>query len=434
MKSLARIAVPVLLAAATVLLFDLVAWFAVPAGLTAFSASYRNTGLLSSSVGVPPMARAYPRHYFRADDVLGFDIAPDMRMPHDFEASPHEIFSNDIGCFDRNRLADLRRAKEYAYFAGDSFTWGYASYDSKFATVWEAQTGTMAAKCGVTHTGQAYQLEKLKRVAAAVNRFPSTVFVGFYVNDPANDEAFPHTTVISGYQVDTAFLKDGALVHADPGEVRRVVAQSLRQLEAPPSPSDRIRTWLSVHSLSANIANHAWLAGQGLLSARAGNAAAPAAPAPSGPMAGFGNNLYYWYSAESVKAAYATDPKTAANRAAILAWARHAREHSYRLVFLLFPPKQSFDDVAFFEQMKGWLAANGVEHLDFAQLFAAGRFKVDDLYWKSNGHWHEGGNRIVGRLLAERYDGGAASARPNKATRGGQASVNGSPDSVRLGL
>ena len=435
MKRLLGIAVSLMLAGATILLFDLVAWFVLPAQYTAFSASYRKTALLGAVAGIPPMARAYPRNYFRADPVLGFDIVPNMRMTHDFEVVPHEIFSNDLGCFDRNQLADFRRAPEYHYFAGDSFTWGYADYDSKFATVWEKQTGRMAAKCGVTHTGQAYQLEKLKRVAAAIGKFPATVFVGFYVNDPGNDEAFPHTTVVSGYQVDTAFLKGGAIVHADVNEVRRVVEQGLRALEAPPGLVSRIRSWLSVYSLSANIANHLLVTTQGAL--QRDDALAPsqrAIPAPTGPMAGFGNNLYYWYPSDAMKTRYASDPMTAANRAAIQRWAAHARENSYRLVFLLFPPQSDFNDVEFFSQVRGWLDANGIEHLDFARLFADERVKVDDLHWKSNGHWHNGGNRTVGRLLAERYPAGSPAGRPRISTRGGQASVKGSPESVRLGL
>ena len=76
--------------------------------------------------------------------------------------------------------------------------------------------------------------------------------------------------------------------------------------------------------------------------------------------------------------------------------------HSYRRVFLLFPPKFDFN-VDFYAQVKQWLDADGIEHPDFARLLLEGGYKVEDRYWKLNGHWHENGNRIVGRLLSTRY-------------------------------
>ena len=54
---------------------------------------------------------------------------------HVFPEASVEIFSNDIGCFDRNRLEDFQQSGSFDYFAGDSQTWGYASDESKFPTV-----------------------------------------------------------------------------------------------------------------------------------------------------------------------------------------------------------------------------------------------------------------------------------------------------------
>src|SRR5207253_978320 len=96
----------------------------------------------------------------------------------------------------------------------------------------------------------------------------------------------------------------------------------------------------------------------------------------------FGENLYYWYDIDAMKTHYATDPKTEANRAAILRWAGHARENRYRLVLLLFPAKDAFGDADFFASVRGWLDANGVEHIDFARLIHDANLKMDDLHWK----------------------------------------------------
>jgi hypothetical protein len=67
------------------------------------------------------------------------------------------------------------------------------------------------------------------------------------------------------------------------------------------------------------------------------------------------------------------------------------------------PPKSNFNDLDLFTQVKGWLDANEIERVDFAHLFSSGGYKVEDLYWKENGHWNENGNRVVGRLLSTLY-------------------------------
>jgi hypothetical protein len=67
------------------------------------------------------------------------------------------------------------------------------------------------------------------------------------------------------------------------------------------------------------------------------------------------------------------------------------------------PLKTNFNDLDLFTQVKGWLDANEIEHVDFAHLFNSGGYKVEDLYWKENGHWNENGNRVVGRLLSTLY-------------------------------
>lgn len=408
MKWLGRFVLSLVLAAATVFVFDVLAYFLAPASLTAFASSYRRTDLLSGPVGSPLLARAYPRHYYRADPALGFDLNPGARAMHAFGEVANEIFANSLGCFDRNELATLKAAPEYHYFAGDSFTWGYADYESKFATVWESLTKKAAAKCGVSHTGTAAQFEKFKRVAQAVGRFPATVFVGFYVNDPANDAAFPHTTVIDGYMVDTVYLRGDSLVRPDPAELERVVTGSIRELLREPGVVDRVKTAIWVFSLSANMADRALRlarearAERGTAGANAGGQAGATAPAPV-PTSMFGASLYYWYDTAAMEARYRDDPKVAANKAAVQLWARHARENGYRLVILLFPPKQRHDSIAFFGQVREFLDQQGVEYLDLAGLFREAGLRVGDLYWETNGHWSAEGNRHVGRLLAKRY-------------------------------
>jgi hypothetical protein len=168
---------------------------------------------------------------------------------------------------------------------------------------------------------------------------------------------------------------------------------------------ERLKACLWVFSLTANMLDYARLAV--LEALKPAPAKAPPGAVQAGeavrPTSKFGGNLYYWYDPRTMKSAFATDPKTEATRAAMLRWAAHARENSYRLVFLLMPAREVFDDPEFFGQVRGFLAANRIEHLDFAQLFKAQGLKSGELYWKRDSHWSPEGNRVIGGMLAQRY-------------------------------
>ncbi len=196
-----------------VVCFDVLAYFFVPQDWLEFVPYYRAE---LQPRKLPAHARGYPRGYFRADEQLGFDIQEDINdAVHVFPEASVQIFSNDIGCFDRNRLEDFQQSGSFDYFAGDSQTWGYANYESKFPTVYETKTGRMSAKCGVTHTGQLHQYDKFKKIVSLIGRYPKRVFVGYVGNNPSNDFAYPHTTVIEGFQVDTVEVDGTTLVKRD---------------------------------------------------------------------------------------------------------------------------------------------------------------------------------------------------------------------------
>src|SRR6266404_5497077 len=109
MRSLAKLLAPLIITAVTLVLFDLIGYFLVPASYTRFAPSYRNIRLLLPPAdGLPELARNYPRYYHRADDVLGFDISPDARAMAEVDDHPYEIFANQLGCFDRNELRDFQ--------------------------------------------------------------------------------------------------------------------------------------------------------------------------------------------------------------------------------------------------------------------------------------------------------------------------------------
>ena len=150
------------------------------------------------------LGRGYPRYYFQEDSIKGFDIRKKLKpltvSTKPSESEPYEIWGNSLGCFDEEPPKD----KQYSiYLAGDSFTWGYSPYSDKFGTLIEKSLNKKVAKCGVTHTGQAHQLQKLKEFRAAAGHQPKTVIVNVYYNDIDNDFSYPHSTVIDGFLVDT---------------------------------------------------------------------------------------------------------------------------------------------------------------------------------------------------------------------------------------
>lgn len=96
----------------------------------------------------------YPINYYEAHSVRGFDIAPNVPdTPFRFADATTTVFSNTIGCFDRNTPTALA-AGRYALLVGDSFAWGFAPFEDKWGTLVEQETGIPIAKCGVSHTGQ----------------------------------------------------------------------------------------------------------------------------------------------------------------------------------------------------------------------------------------------------------------------------------------
>jgi hypothetical protein len=379
----------------TIILFDLLAYLIVPPSYLGFTEEYRDIKLLSDSLSAQPfrpkVAKGHPRYYFQADEELGFDISPGANATAKFADFEYPIFANDLGCFDKNKLYDFQHSSEYVYFAGDSMTWGYASYEKKFPTVWEQHTKKLAAKCGVSNTGQLHQFEKFKRITTVIGKLPTTVFVGFFPNDPADDMLHPHTTVISGYQVDTAFFKNGSIVRPSRDDLKNAIDSSIWEFNHRKTEKAsillRLKTSLKVYSLSANILNAVvkrYL--------RPGTQLAPTNP--------FGENFLRVFGYEHVKKHYTSDPRADSNKSAIKNWSEHARDNEYKLVFFLIPPKISFDDGDYFHQVKGWLDSCGIDYVDFALTFKKGGYKVDDLYWRIDGHLNENGNQVVGEQLS----------------------------------
>jgi len=175
-----------------------------------------------------------PRDYFVKHPRRGFDIGTNVRTHHRVDGVPYLIWGNSIGCFDREYNQD----NPYIYFAGDSFTWGYAPFEQKFGTLIENTTGVRILKCGVTHTGQRHQYEKFRDIVSEIGRLPKALFVFYYWNDYVNDYAHPHSTVYDGWLLDKVAVDGNSrLVHFTDRELADDMAQFLRQTKLAEEPA-----------------------------------------------------------------------------------------------------------------------------------------------------------------------------------------------------
>ncbi len=138
---------------------------------------------------------------------------------------------------------------------GDSFTWGYVPFDGNLGTLLERSTGWTVYKCGVTHSGQQHQLDKLLEVQAMVGTKPAAILVFWYFNDIANDRYYPHTTVVDGWQVDDVQIEaDGTLVRIDRETLARQVRQRLSALGSQSSqPTYTLGDSLLQYSIVYNV-------------------------------------------------------------------------------------------------------------------------------------------------------------------------------------
>jgi len=245
---------------------------------------------------------------------------------------PFEIFSNDYGCFDRHTLAEVRRAKSYTYFAGDSFAWGYGNYDQNIPTTYEKISHQFTVKCGIPHSGQKHQYEKFQQIVKLIGKYPKRVILTFYENDVANDYAYPHTTVIEGYEVDIYSFNPSEfkLIPRDMLKIERSVRAAIQPENL--NTKDKIATWLDKHSITWNLFKFAANKTQEV---KNGNIY------DIGEGVNFGKN-----------GGYANADVSRKNRDAIDLWVGDAQRHGYELIFILIPPKIHHANTHFYDGLK----------------------------------------------------------------------------------
>lgn len=125
---------------------------------------------------------------------------------------------------------------------GDSFTFGYAPFESNWGTVLEDRLKVRVLKCGVIGHGARQEFIKASRVIARVGTSPKLIVVGYFINDVTDDYKLALLRLVDGKPV---------LPTLDPltGE-RSYVDGSLTW-------RDRLVTWLSSYSVVYGATKHA---------------------------------------------------------------------------------------------------------------------------------------------------------------------------------
>jgi len=363
----------------TLLAVDLIAYLVTPSQGISLIPAYKKDRFQEK---LNEVVHYFPRGYNVADPVMGFDIAKNFSsISANLADSPFQIFSNDIGCFDHHSLAEIKAAKSYDYFAGDSFAWGYGNYEQNIPSTYEKVSKRFTVKCGIIHSGQRHQFEKFQRTIKLIGYPPKRVILTFYENDVANDYAYPHTTVIEGYEVDVYKFNAGQfqLVPRDMDQIKRDIEVGLN-----PKTQDfstQIDAWMDGHSLSWNLLK---------IGIKQTNA----------------NELITIYGiSEGVNYAkdkgYATAEVSKKNRDALDLWINDAKKHGYELILILIPPKIHHANTNYYGGLRDYLGAKNIRFYDLTEPFNASKKRSEELYWLNDGHLRNEGNLFVGEYLSK---------------------------------
>ncbi len=364
----------------TFIAVDLIAYISSPGQGISFVPAYKKNRFqerLNAAV------HYFPRGYNVADPVMGFDTLKNVGpVTFNMADGSFPIFSNDIGCFDHHTLAEIKATKSYDYFAGDSFAWGYGNYEQNIPSTYEKTSGRFTVKCGIIHSGQKHQFEKFQRTEKLIGHPPKRVILTFYENDVANDYAYPHTTVIEGYEVDTYKFDPGQfqLVPRDMDQIQKDILAGIN-----PKSQDwkvRLDAWLDSHSLSWSLLKIGIKQTQ---------------PKELATIYGISEGVNY-----GKDKGYASAEVSKKNREALELWFNDAKKQKYELILVLIPPKLHHANTNFYSGLRDYLDSKNIRYYDLTEPFYESKKRSEEFYWLNDGHLHNEGNIFVGKFLAEK--------------------------------
>jgi hypothetical protein len=340
-----------------------------------------------------------PKSYHQADAETGFDIRPNVpSMQHRFADATLEVWSNELGCFDRPFPA----VGDYALLVGDSSSWGYARFEEKWSTLLQQMIGLRVASCGVSGFGTRQEYVNAVRKLKRIGRPPKFILLQYtFLNDLAEDTLFPMMTVRNGWLFGQRQFAD-----FDAG---RIVES------AEPTALDDVKLWLLSNSALYAVAR---AAGKTIQAALAGNSGADASHAPATD-----HHLLAWLPLDIPWLAGAW----AAHLQNLLRFQTLAAELGVPLVVVYSGPvpdhagrqiatlRRAYGpdwvDLGNANRVPAFLARQGVPVIDLTapMMRHAGYTTLDepgeprlagDLLWKVDGHASPRGNRLIALLAA----------------------------------
>jgi hypothetical protein len=396
---------------ATVVAFDTLAYYTLSDDMEAALPGYREGYYVPDFFG-----RGYPKDYYVAKDDRGFDIlptdSPRTDQWHDLDdvGVKYQMWSNNLGCFD---TPHPNPQPGYFYFAGDSVTWGYAPFETKFGTIFEKETGIETFKCGVTHTGTRHEFAKFLDIGNKVGRWPGKVAVFYSATDVANDYMHPHATVVDHGLADKARLDiDNNIVQLDDGWFE-MIRERIKSAQADESGFHHV---LLQYSFTTQIVNAGlyWLKDTvpwiGSYVPTIGDQPflhwADKYEVYKGQKLYDVHRMSYLGTKDGIFE-YENFPYAAENKKVIAQWKKHADEHDYELVFFLLPAGADFFEPAaaggvdFYGQLKAYLTKTGIRYIDLGKELRNRGIGPETVYWPDNSHFSIDGNIIVGEMLPQ---------------------------------
>ena len=376
-----------------IFIFDVFAFLFVPDNLTNNFLSYRK----SPPPNVGGRGR-YPNNYFIKDHVRGFDLGRNRSGNHWVDGVTYPVWSNSLGCYD----IEHTNINEYVYFAGDSFTWGYTPFEKKFGTVIERNSNTSIFKCGVTHTGQKHQLDKMIQVTKEFGKHPKALFVFYTPNDVINDHAYPQATIINGWLVDKVYAdsENNIIKHNQADLVKKVdnVLGKIRKYRENRAKKSRlfleIKQTLKYYSLTINLL---YQIKNAVAVKHERNNNDDSKSQKTYKNVGFlprEKNGRYWFK---------DNPIANSNKMALLKFRDFAVKNKAELFVILITSKDNYKNSSYYNELKEYLNNNNIKHLDLANEFV--RRGIDDktIYWDFDGHYNPSGNEILADILMSKF-------------------------------
>jgi hypothetical protein len=259
---------------------------------------------------------------------------------------------------------------------------GYGNYEQNIPSTYEKISKRFTIKCGIIHSGQRHQFEKFKRTEKLIGHAPKRVILTFYENDVANDYAYPHTTVIEGYEVDLYRFNGDQfkLVQRNLDQIKNDILNGLNPKSQPWNV--QIDAWLDSHSLSWNLIKI------GIKQNKANEL---------GTIYGISEGVNY-----AKGKGYESAEVSKKNREGLDLWINDAKRQNYQLIIVLIPPKIHHANTNFYGGLRDYLDAKKIRYYDLTEPFYASKKRSEELYWPNDGHLSNDGNIFVGKFLAEK--------------------------------